>query len=261
MTARFGASDAKRLERTYARPEIAEQRARTREALAARAGERGLDIGCGPGFLTCELAREVGGAGRVVGMDTSEEMLEAARARAEREGLADRVDLVRGDAARLDFPDASFDFVAAVQVYLYVTDVAAALSEAARVLRPSGRVVIVDTDWDTCVWRTADRARHQRVMEARVRHFAQPHLPPELPRLLHAAGLVLREATVIPILDVRYDPASFSAEAIGITRAIAIRQGVPAGEAEAWAADLRGRTAEGDYFFSLNRFLFLAAKP
>lgn len=261
MTARFSASDVKRLERTYMRPEIAEQRARTRKAIDARAGERGLDVGCGPGFLTCELARQVGPAGRIVGMDASEEMLEAARARAERDGLADRIKLAAGDAARLDFPDASFDFVAAVQVYLYVAEIERALSEAVRVLRPSGRLVVVDTDWDTCVWRTADRARHRRIIDARLRHFAQPHLPPELPRLLRDAGLVLRQAGVIPILDVRYDAASFSAEAIAITRAVAVRQGIPAEEAEAWAADLRSRTMEGEYFFSLNRFFFLATKP
>src|SRR5215831_2307224 len=86
MPVRFDAQAAARLERIYASPEIVEQRARTRAALRIRPGERGLDIGCGPGFLSCELVREVGPSGRIVGIDASPEMLEAARARAAREG-------------------------------------------------------------------------------------------------------------------------------------------------------------------------------
>jgi SAM-dependent methyltransferase len=261
MTERFDARAVARLEQMYAAPAIAEQRARTLAALRARPGERGLDVGCGPGFLACELAREVGAAGRVVGMDASPDMVAAARERARRAGLAGRIRLARGDATALPFAAGVFDFVVAVQVYLYVADVERALGEAARVLQPGGRLAVVDTDWDSCVWLTADRDRHRRVMEARMADFAQPHLPPRLPGLLRKAGLAPAEAAVIPVLDLRHDPASFSGGVIGATRDSAIRQGVPREAAEAWAADLRGRTGEGDYFFSVNRYLFVAAKP
>jgi hypothetical protein len=91
--------------------------------------------------------------------------------------------------------------------------------------------------------------------------FAQPHLPPRLPALLRRAGLAPTTAAVIPVLDLRYDPSSFSGGVIGTTRDSAVRQGVPPAEAEAWAADLRGRTRDGDYFFSVNRYLFTAEKP
>jgi SAM-dependent methyltransferase len=261
MATAFGPSDVERLEKVYAAPEIVEQRARTRAALGARPGERGLDVGCGPGLLACELAREVGEAGRVVGIDASPDMIESARARARREGLEARVELSSGDATRLDFPPESFDFVVAVQVYLYVKEVERALAAGARVLKRGGRYAIVDTDWDSCVWLTADRDRHRRVMEGRLAEFAQPHLPPRLPGLIRAAGLRLAQAAVIPLLDVRHDPASFSVGIIGPTRNLAARHGVPREEAEAWEADLRGRTEEGRYFFSLNRFLFVATKP
>jgi len=261
MTVRFDAQAAARLERMYAAPEIVEQRARTRAALRARPGERGLDVGCGPGFLTCELAREVGPTGHVTAIDASPEMLDAARARVAREGLADRVDLGPGDAARLSFPNAAFDFVVGVQVYLYVPTIEEALAEAARVLRPGGRLIVVDTDWDSCVWLTSDRERHRRVMEAHGGRFVHAHLPPRLPGLLRAAGLTPAGVAVIPVLSLRYDPDSFSGGIIGPTRDWAIKQGVPREEAEAWEADLRGRTADGDYFFSVNRYLFVATKP
>ena len=56
---KFDARAVARLEKIYASPGIVEQRARTRAALGARPGERGLDIGCGPGFLTCDLAQSL----------------------------------------------------------------------------------------------------------------------------------------------------------------------------------------------------------
>ena len=255
---KFDAAGAAQMERMYASAPIVEQRAHTRAMLALRAGERGLEIGCGVGFLACEMAREVGSNGCIVCLDSSPDMIAAAQERAEREGFADRLQFVLGDAARLDFPSGGFDFAVAVQVYLYVADIERALAEAARVLRPDGRLVIVDTDWDSCVWLTGDRERHQRITEARLREFGQPHLPPALPRLLQRAGLDLVKVEVHPVLNLRYDEDSFSAGLMESTPRIVERFGITATEAHAWLDDLKSRTADGDYFFSLNRYLFLA---
>jgi arsenite methyltransferase len=264
MATKFGARDVARLETLYMAPAIAAQRARMRAVLGVRPGERGLDVGCGPAFLACELAREVGWAGRIVGIDESPEMLDAARARIAREGLGDRVEVRQGDASRLDLPTAGFDFVTAVQVYLYVADVESALAEAARVLRPGGRLAVLDTDWDSCVWLTADRERHRRVMEGRLRHFAQPHLPARLPGLLHRAGLRLAHAEAIPLLELGGGAGTFSGGLIAPTADLAVRHGLPREEVEAWKADLLARTdpaGRGEYFFSLSRFLFVATRP
>jgi arsenite methyltransferase len=257
---RFDASIVSRMERMYGSPEIAEQRSRTRNLLAIRSGERGLELGCGIGFLACEMAREVGAVGRIVALDASPDMVAAARSRAQREDLAGRIEFVVGDAARLDFPSSSFDFAVAVQVYLYVKDIERALAEAARVLRPGGRLVIVDTDWDSCVWLTGDRERHKRVIEARTREFNQAHLPPLLPKLLRLAGLALVSAEVHPVVNLRYDADSFSGALPDVMAKIAAKHGVERTEAQAWADDLKSRTGEGEYFFSLNRYLFLARK-
>jgi hypothetical protein len=98
-------------------------------------------------------------------------------------------------------------------------------------------------------------------MEARMGDYTHAHLPPRLPGLLGAAGFKLTHAAAIPVLEVRYDPDAFSGGTIAITRDSAIARGVPREEAEAWEADLRGRTEDGDYFFSVNRFLFVATRP
>ncbi len=257
ISARFDARAAVRLEKTYSTPEIVAQRARTREALAATNGERGLEIGCGPGLLTCELAREVGGSGRIVAIDASTDMIAATRGRADHERLSDRVRLVHADAAALPFSRESFDFVVVVQVYLFVDDIAAALADAARVLRPGGRLVVVDTDWDSCIWLSSDRTLTRRMLDAGNASVAQPHLPSRLPGLLQAAGFVLKEVGAISIINTRYDPDSFSGSRIESLPRVAIANGIAPEDAERWAMDLRSRTGEGEYFFSVTRHLFV----
>ena len=258
---RFDAAAAGRLERMYSSPPIVEQRARTRAALALRPGERGLEVGCGPGLLACEMAREVGADGRITAIDASADMIDMSRERAKREGFTKQLSLQVGQATQLEFADASFDFAVAVQVYLYVKDIERALAEAARVLKPGGRLVIVDTDWGSLVWLSSDRERHRRIIEARLREFGQPHLPPLLPRLLAGAGLAVEKVESFPVLNLRYERDSFSGGLIESTPGIVARLGIDRAEADAWAADLRSRTGEGDYFFSLNRYLFRARRP
>ena len=87
-----------------------------------------------------------------------------------------------------------------------------------------------------------------------------PHLPPALPRLLRGAGFDLIKVEAYPVLNLRYDEASFSAGLMDSTPRIVTQFGISAAEADAWLKDLKSRTADGDYFFSLNRYLFLARR-
>ena len=81
---------------------------------------------------------------RVVGVDLSEGMLEVAGSRRSALGLGDRIELRRGDVEALDLPDASADAVVATYALCTVPDPAAALREARRVLRPGGRLLLVE---------------------------------------------------------------------------------------------------------------------
>ncbi len=256
----FDAGMVARLDKLYSSPQIIEQRVRFRATVAARPGEVGLDVGCGVGHLTCELAKEVTPAGRVIAIDTSREMVDASRARVAREELGDCVEVRIGNATSLEFPDESLDFVVGVQVYSYVPDVARALQEAARVLRKGGRLLILESDWDMCIWESQDRLFTRRMVDARAGHFAHPYLPRQLHRHFRAAGLTLAKADAFTIIETRYDPDSFGAGLIGMARDAAVQHGVTAAEAAAWEEDLRSRDADGEYFFCMNRFILAATK-
>jgi SAM-dependent methyltransferase len=144
-------------------------------------------------------------------------------------------------------------------VYSYVPDVARAMAEAARVLRPGGRLAVLETDWDLCTYESADPLLARQMIGARARHFAHPHLPRQLHRLLHAAGLTLTRCETVPIIETRYDADSFGAGMLPVMRSAAVRSGVDAAAADRWIADIRSRTAAGEYFFAAVRFVFVAA--
>ena len=256
----FNAAMAAQLDRLYASPQVVAQRRRLRELINAQPGEHGLDVGCGLGHLSCELALDVGAAGRITGIDASADMVAGANERAARLGVADRVSALLGDATALALPDASLDVVVAVQSYSYVPAVEQAIAEAARVLRPGGRLAVLETDWDLCVYQSADDAQMRRLFDGRWR-FAHWHLPRQLHRMFRNAGLTLARTEAFPIVETRYDPESFGVGLIAVTRNAAVRHGVDAAEADAWVADIHARVNDGDYFFCVNRFMFIATKP
>ena len=239
-----------------------EQRARVRAKVGPKRGEHGLDIGCGPGLLACELARDVGPSGKMVGIDSSSDMVVMSADRARRSALAGRTEFAVGDAAELTFPAQNFDFVTAVQVYEFVADVPRALDEAYRVLKPGGLLVVMDTDWDSCVWQVDDADRHASVLRAWQAHFIHPHLPAQLPRLLGHAGFGVRSLGVVPIVNLHPDDTTYSGSVIDVIAGFASRNaGIPHNVAEAWADDVRSQDLHGRYFFSLSRFLFVAERP
>jgi arsenite methyltransferase len=252
----FGEAESRAVEATYATRDIVGQRRATLRALELQPGERVLDIGCGPGYLVAEMAQVVGADGFVQGIDPSPSMLALAAARERPSGAAD-VELTEADALSLPVAASSFDVAVSTQVYEYVADVPGALAEARRVLRAGGRLAVLDTDWDSIVWRSSDDERMARVLRAWDEHLAHPHLPRRLPELLAGAGFTLLHAAVVPVLNVGYVRETYSAWVLGmIAEFVSGRQGFTPEEAAAWAEDLRALGPS--YFFSLNRYLFVA---
>jgi SAM-dependent methyltransferase len=115
-----------------------------------RRGLSVLDIGCGPGTITADLAALVA-PGAVLAVDQSADVLDVARAEARRRNLSN-VSFAAADVHKLDFPDDTFDVVHAHQVLQHVADPVQALREMKRVCRPGGVVAARDADYAGFIW-------------------------------------------------------------------------------------------------------------
>lgn len=117
------------------------------EALAGVDEPAVLEVGPGPGVLAVELARRVEGL-RLTGVDVDPAMVERATARSVRTGFGARLEFLVADVARLPFADGSFDLVTSSFSVHHWEDATAGFGEIRRVLRPGGRVLVVDLpDW------------------------------------------------------------------------------------------------------------------
>lgn len=258
----FDLAKARLMEVRYATPEMVERRRIVLEATAVRTGERAIDVGTGPGFVAGDLAERVGPGGFVAAVDRSPEMVAFARERLGRAGLADRVEVRESDAATLPYPDTSFDVFTATQVFEYVSDVERAIAEAYRVLRPGGRLALVDADWATWNWQVDDAERAARVLASWASHCAHQHLPRYLAPLLRQAGFAVESVRVLPVLDLVGSPGTFSATLVeSVAGYVRARAEVSHEDVDAWQADLARQVANGTYFFSANQYLFVARRP
>ncbi|WP_341778867.1 demethylmenaquinone methyltransferase [Levilactobacillus sp. HBUAS70063] len=118
-------------------------------AMAVRPGDFALDLCCGTGDWTLALAHAVGPAGRVVGLDFSPVMIREAQRKVHAADLTGRITLRQGDAMHLPYPDNSFNVVTIGFGLRNVPDANQVLREMARVVKPGGQVVCLETSQPT----------------------------------------------------------------------------------------------------------------
>jgi SAM-dependent methyltransferase len=167
------------------------------DRLEIGAGMRCLDVGCGGGDVTLDLAARVGPAGHVVGVDVDAAKVELARGEAAERGVAN-VEFRAADLRTL--ADEPFDVVYARFVLSHLSDPAAAAGAFRRHLRPGGLLVVEDTDFAGYFAHppTASFDRFLELYRAVVRgRGGDPDIGPHLPSMLAAAGLTAVGAGVV----------------------------------------------------------------
>jgi ubiquinone/menaquinone biosynthesis C-methylase UbiE len=253
----FDEEAAREIESMYFIDDAVRRRAIVRERLAAQAGERIVDVGCGPGFYCAELADEVGAAGSIVGVDGSAAMLALAERRC---AAFPNVELREGDALAIPAEDGSFDAALSVQVQEYVPDIEASLRELRRVLRPGGRVLIYDIDWATLSIHSEERERNARVMRAWDEHLAHASLPTTLPSQLQAAGFDAVEMTAHAFATHDFDRSKYYGPALVpfIGTFVVGREGLSEADARAWVDEQRRLGERGEFYFAVTQFCFTA---
>jgi ubiquinone/menaquinone biosynthesis C-methylase UbiE len=127
----------------FARKPTKEHKAAVKAAVL-QPGEKVLDVGCGPGTMAILMAKKVGPEGEVVGIDASLEMIEVARNKAKKQGSHARFEPAAIES--LPFPDATFDAATSTFMLHHLPDdvQCKGLAEVRRVIKPGGRVLIVD---------------------------------------------------------------------------------------------------------------------
>lgn len=254
----FDEEMSRKIEALYVTPEVVAQRRQVLEALTLAPGEHVLDIGSGPGLLAFDMATAVGREGRVCGVDVSEAMVAMAGKRCAARPWAE---FRTAGATHLPYADDSFDAAVSTQVYEYVPDIPAALGELHRVLRPGGRAAILDTDYGSLVIHTENPARMARILSAWDEHFTHASLPRTLSWQLREAGFAVRTRIAIPMFSPEFEDNTYGKGLLAMMKSFAVgRHGISQSEADAWFDEFAALNAQGAFFFSLNRYLFVADK-
>ena len=249
-------TEAEELEKSYQLPEIVRQRQHTLNKLSVKRGEQILDVGCGVGFLSYEIALQTGDSGRVSGIDQNSEMIRHANKRCE---SLRNTEFSEANADNLPFPEESFDAVSCTQVLLYVNDVAQVLSGIRRVLKPAGRIIIVETDWRGVVLNSDYNSITRKIFSAWDAAVPSPNLPVRLGPLLVDNGFCNVDVEPIPILNTEYTPSQFSHGMMNwITKNALKKRVITKEQSQKWLDDLDEKGKSGNYFFCVNRFLFSA---
>jgi SAM-dependent methyltransferase len=161
-------------------------------------GSHILDIGCGPGYATLDLARLVGPEGRVVGLDVSPRFVSHLQARAAAMGLAN-VSVEVQDVEKLALPAESFDGAYTRWVLTYLRRPEAAIAGAAKALRRGGRLVVQDYSHYIGIQLAPEDPAVHRVVEAIVRTWrddgGDPNVGARIPRMMYDAGLEVESIT------------------------------------------------------------------
>jgi len=241
---RLAASD---IGRTY--------KGRAEEDLNIRTGDVVLDLGCGPGADLSKFAAAVGPSGRVIGIDNDQ--AHVAQAAAATADLA-QVEVRVGDIHRLDLSDVSVDRVHTDRVLQHVEDPASVLVETYRVIRPGGRAVFAEPDWDTLIIDHPDvslaRTYTRFVADKVVRNGCVGR---QLPGLAERAGWSVEK--VVPITTTFGDVESAD-RVFGfrrVTERAVVAGYLTADRADEWLAGL----ASAPFFAAMTLFIIVAVKP
>ena len=174
------------LEEVAALPEVGEGFDRQLRLLDINPGNHLLDVGCGIGLQALVMAKWTGPTGKVVGTDISTVMIDIAKSRTAGSGYP--LEFLTADAAAQPFPDQSFDAIRTERVLMYVPDPYKVIQEFKRLLKPGGRLVIFDFDWDGILVAHHDKALTRRIIRYASDSFPNGRIGADVYRLLRKAG-------------------------------------------------------------------------
>jgi len=222
-------------------------------------GNHVADVGCGTGEDIRQLAEVVGTSGQAVGFDTSEAMLKEARAR--HDGGMPNLRFIRSAADNLQAESGSFDAIRADRVLTHVPDIAAALREMFRVVKPGGRVVVSEPDMLGCWMNHAHHAISDRILQAIAHSCAQPFAARELYYGFQDAGLTNVRLALRSVALTDPQSADNILKFGAAIEAMIARGKLSTEEAGLWQAEFAEKQRTGRFLAGATIFIVVGLKP
>lgn len=222
--------------------------------LDPQAGEQLLEVGSGIGGLCLMVAPQVSPGGCVVGVDVSHEFIAFARGRVSNLGLP-QLHYHVGQGEHLPYPDGCFDGVWAARLLLHANDPQAIVNEMVRVVRPGGRLVMADWDFETVTVDHPDRELTRRILHWRSDHHGGDNWSGrKLLRRARRAGLEQIEIT--PLVYIAQDNSSALTHSLWRAAEVARDSGgIMPEEHDDWIGELKKRIDQRCFFASIVYFV------
>jgi ubiquinone/menaquinone biosynthesis C-methylase UbiE len=220
------------------------------EPAGVATGQVVADFGCGPGYVAVELARRVGEGGRVHAFDINADFIRRTAARAAAEGVADRLETHHLSGGDLPIEAATLDRLITKNVMVYVDDPASMLREFRRVVKPGGKVHVIDSDFAMTMVEAVPPALWRKLLDAAALAFRTPTIGRQLYGLALGAGFSEVEIRVIANPDTNGRMLNFVNNIAGYARDGG-RVGITEAEIEE-AVALATRALDEGRFLALN---------
>jgi ubiquinone/menaquinone biosynthesis C-methylase UbiE len=220
-----------------------------------------LDVGCNTGDAERLLLREYPTVGKVVGVEIRSHAIRQAVETWRRDGQPPQIEFRLADGQSLPFLDSAFDRALCVETLEYVNSPALALQEIRRILTSKGSAVIVHTDFDTQVFNAADKALSRKIVAAFSDAGPNGQMGRELHGLCRQAGFRTVEPLTYILVNTEWRPTLYAYK-IAQTMADWLRSGSLVGDDEIgqWLADIEAQASEGNFFYSVNRYVCRCVK-
>lgn len=233
----------------------------TYEMMCIQKGDTVLDIGCGPGVDTVELSSYVGPNGKVYGIDIDEEMIECANNEAVEKKVSNNVIHQIGSLDNMPFEDNSINACRAERLFQVIPsdiDRQPLFNEIYRVLKPSGKVVLVDTDWATSSVDYSDENIERKLLA-----FLATQMRPDgfagrsFKRYLLQGRFTDVEIRSISLVQTKYEETAFGEWLIS---AAVEKDVITKDEADLWNNELKKKSDDGIFYASVGSVIAVATK-
>jgi ubiquinone/menaquinone biosynthesis C-methylase UbiE len=223
------------------------------------AGDRVIDVGCGPATDTIPIASKVGFDGLVVGIDSNDEMISEANRISDKSNFASVITHLQANADLIPFKDNYFTSSRSERVFQHLDSPQNALREMVRVTQIGGNIVVLDTDWNSISIDTSDHVFEQKLREYRLKYFHKNGFAArQLYCMFNDLGLMDIGIEMCPIYLTDYTIAKQSAFLDEVERNALADGFINEADLESWHSSL---IQHAFFFGSINQILVYGKKP